>query len=144
MTKTPCKFQVSTGICAQPSNRPMRPLPKSAPPDHKLSGTLSNVSAETDANYPNFHLAKEMKGHFVGAMPPLVFIDKFLQKPIGLQEHPQNEAPWARVSSGFGRYESLMPYEPFVSRSCQSFRRIDFLTEILLCRSRLWQLLHPK
>ncbi|KAF9475140.1 hypothetical protein BDN70DRAFT_865329 [Pholiota conissans] len=95
-----------------PQGRPMRPLPKSTPPDRKPPGALYNFNAIMDADYPNSQLAKEMKGHFVGAMPPQDFIDRFLYKP-DFPSCPQVPAAWSRVYKPDFLRESAM-CKPFI------------------------------
>ncbi|KAF9475141.1 hypothetical protein BDN70DRAFT_957985 [Pholiota conissans] len=96
-----------------PQGRPMRAFPKSTPPDHKLAGSLPNANTTMEAAEIDSQLSKEMKGHFVGSMPPRVFIAKLVQKS-GLPECPYNATAWARVYRPSYTKEDEM-YEPFVT-----------------------------
>ena len=63
-------------------NRPLTPppnafIPTSTPISNKTSGNHSYASETHDRDSANYRLAQETSGHFLGPMPPQIFLDMF-------------------------------------------------------------------
>jgi hypothetical protein len=89
------------------------PIPQT-PISLKTSGSSPYDSGAHLRPCLNKRLAMETKGHFLGSMPPLKFIQKFFPDSSSATV-PWGRTPFAEIMFDSVKIEADM-YEPFVSR----------------------------
>ena len=98
-------------------NRPVTPpqnapTPTSTPISNKAAGSYTYASKMHDRESANFRLASETSGRFLGAMPPIQFLDRFLPISKDVPKCSNGKGAFAGVRVS-GREVDM--YAPFVS-----------------------------
>jgi hypothetical protein len=98
-------------------NRPVTPPPNvsnpiSTPILNKTSGSYNYASEIDDWGSANYHLAQETSGFFLGTMPPMKFLDKFLPMSQDTRMCPNSRGAFTSVLSA---EKQVNMYPPFVS-----------------------------
>jgi len=83
-----------------------------APISNKTSGSYNYASEIRDRQSADYRLAQETSGRFLGAMPPMKFLDKFLLTSQDTPKCPDAKGAFASVLS---TEKKVNMYPPFVS-----------------------------
>ena len=109
----PTSVFYSTSTCNQPSTPPPRVSnPTSTLVSNKTSGSYTYASEIYDRDSANYHLTLETSSLFLGAMPPKLFLDKFLLISQDAPKCPTSTGAFASVG---GKKKEVNMYTPFIS-----------------------------